>query len=140
MKDKKRKEIEEIAYKVAKQVVINSLPQKEACNCDCEKENQAFKADKVARDDMFKKLATNLPAVYNENNPILVRRYSEWLSLITRAHFNNEPLFDEMNLTEIKNYFAIQLGFYYNDEVERVLKLHATVLKEYYVKKERGSK
>ena len=87
MTDKKRKEIEEIAYKIAKQVVINSLPQKEECNCECEKENQTLKADKVARDDMFKKLTTNLPTVYNENNPILVRRYPEWLSLITRSHF-----------------------------------------------------
>lgn len=139
MKDKKRKEIEEIAYKVAKEVVINSQLQEDICECK-EKENQVLKADKVARDDMFKKLATNLPVVYNEANPILIKRYSEWLSLITRTHFNNESLFDEMNLTEIKNYFAIQLGFYYNEEVERILKLHGTVLKDYYTKKERGSK
>ena len=140
MTDKKRKEIEEIAYKIAKQVVINSLPQKEECKFECEKENQTLKADKVARDDMFKKLTTNLPTVYNENNPILVRRYPEWLSLITRSHFNNEPLFDEMKLAEIKNYFAIQLGFYYNEEVEKVLKLHSQIIKDYYTKKERGSK
>lgn len=141
MTNKQRKEIEEIVTRVTAEFLIN----REVCQAENKvdsltKVNQVIKADKVARDEMFKNLTTGLPTVYNENNPILVRRYSDWLSLITRAHFNNEPLFDEMSLTEIKNYFEIQLGFYYNNEVERVLKLHSQVIKDYYAKKERGTK
>lgn len=138
MNYKRRKEIEEIALNVYK-LLNNTKGEKLKENQeDCNGYND-FKIDNLSKKELFAKIVDSLPKVYNEDNPYELLTLTEWLSKVTRnnligSHLSQEEsaLFDEMNVKDIKRYFAAQLQEHYYTKYERVKALHIKILKNYY--------
>ena len=147
MNKKQEERIKSIALGVATKLLYDQKRNEVCCEEKSVTPSQPSKIDEIARNNLFEKIRTKLPTVYNEKEPIAIRSFQQWLALITRSelvdiNLSKEvySLFDEMNLTDVKRYFASQLTSYYEKEVSRVLNLHSSILRDYYSKKEKGGK
>lgn len=150
MKKKQEQQFRKIALEVATQILLTT-PKVQVEEQDSgekvAKKEELYKIDEIARNHLFEKVRTSLPCVFNEKEPIAMRSFAQWLALINRSELVNTnlpkeiySLFDEMNLSDVKTYFSVQLTNYYNKEVTRVVNLHSTILRDYYSKKEKGTK
>lgn len=142
MNQKRRKEMEEIALNVYR-LLQNSKNEQQAKSADedcCVKAVQTFNIDTLSKNELFGKIVKKLPVVYNEVNPYELYSLHEWLKKLTRSDLISPNLkeesiyFDELSLSDIKRYFAVQLQDHYFSEYNRVKTLHINVLKNYYKK------
>lgn len=142
MNQKRRKEMEEIALNVYR-LLQNSKNEQQGKKDDdecCTRAIQTFNIDTLSKNELFSKIVKKLPVVYNEFNPYELYSLHEWLKKLTRNDLVSPNLkeesiyFDELSLTDIKRYFAVQLQDHYYSEYNRVKSIHIDVLKNYYRK------
>lgn len=147
MNKKTKKEIQELVKEMIENEISSYNNVKSADEDNC---SYSYKAelegliDAIGKKDLFVKVTSKLPEVYNVDNPYEIYQIHEWLLKLTRKDLIKTTLskeeyafFDELGLHEIKKFFAVQLSSYYYAEVNRVKALHTKILKEYYNKKEK---
>ena len=145
MTERKRKEIEQIAIGAFVEMRNAEVRKLEAAKC-CEsrmmtaQEYAILEINNMSKDDLFKKVINELPLVYHKEYPTEFLSFDEWKFLITRENLisvqklskKEFSFFDELSLTEIKNYFASQLEKEFYDTLNNIKQLHSSIIKKYY--------
>lgn len=148
MTSKKRKEIEEIALNVYHSMNDARAQKEEAEECCASRmmtaqEYAVLDINNMSKDDLFKKVVNELPLVYHKEYPTEFLSFDDWRFIITRENLisaekltkKEYAFFDELSLTEIKNYFASQLEKEFYDTLNNVKQLHSSIIKKYYDEK-----
>ena len=145
MTERKRKEIEKIVLDAFIEMRNAETRKLEAAKC-CEsrmmtaQEFAVLEINNMSKEDLFKKVVSNLPLVYCKEYTTEFLTYKEWKDSITRENLLNAnkltereySFFDELSLSDIKAYFAIQIENEYRNQLNATKALHCSIIKKHY--------